>query len=146
MGCDRVRDPASAGPTAPSPARAVVLSEPTPHRRAPAYASSPKHPHKTAGASETRPSCGDRRDDDKRLALLRRELRSHVCFPAEGSDLGGRHTEPNLAVSGLSDREAQGLGARFGQVAVFSWRGPQWSVLACTAGRRSDLGWEMTKS
>jgi len=90
-------------------------------------------------------SCGDRRDDDKRLALLRRTLRCHVCFPAEGSDPGGEHTEPSLAVSGLSDRDAQELGALFGQVTVFSWRGPHWSVLAYTAGRCSDLCWEMSE-
>ena len=91
-------------------------------------------------------SGGDRRDDERKLALLRRVLRGHVCFQAEGSVPGGKHTESSLAVSGLSEREAQKLGARFGQVAVFSWRGPQWSVLACTAGRRSDLGWEMSES
>jgi len=91
-------------------------------------------------------SCGDRRDDDNRLALLRRALRRHVCFPAEGSDPGGEHAEPSLAVSGLSDREAQELGARFGQVAVFAWCGPHWSVLACTVELRSDLGWEMAES
>lgn len=90
-------------------------------------------------------SCGDRGDDETRLALLRRELRDHRCFPAEGFDPGGHHTEPSLAVSGLSDREAQELGARFGQVAVFL-AGPHWSVLACAVARRNDLGWEMIKS
>ncbi len=62
-------------------------------------------------------------------------------FAAEGSDPGGEHTESSLAVSGLSGSRGAGVGARFGQVAVFSWRGPQWSVLPYTAGRRSDRGW-----
>lgn len=88
---------------------------------------------------------GRRGDDAARMELLRAELDGLTCYPAEGGDLDAQHDpEPSIAVQGLTDRQAQELGRRFGQVAVFSWSGWKWSVLACATHRRSDLGWELS--
>jgi hypothetical protein len=47
-------------------------------------------------------------------------------------------------VFGVDDTAARQLGQRFGQVAVFAWHGPRWSVLACVGDRRTDSGWRWT--
>lgn len=86
-------------------------------------------------------SAGRRSDDGTRMSLLAAELAGLATFPAEGSDPAGQHAEASLAVAGLTDGQARALGARFGQVAVFAWRGAVWSVLACVVGRRSEFSW-----
>ncbi len=63
-----------------------------------------------------------REDDDARMQLLAAELCGMGVCPAVGADAAGEHSEPSLAVSGLSDEAACSLGARYGQVAVFAWR------------------------
>lgn len=89
-------------------------------------------------------SSGRRSDDERRMGLLRAELAGREWHSAEGGDANGQHDpEPSVAVAGLTDEQARALGRRFGQVAIFSWAGPRWSVLACATTRRSDLGWEL---
>jgi len=89
-------------------------------------------------------SSGGRGEDALRMVLLRAELADLTCYPAEGGDLDAGHDpEPSIAVQGLSDLQARELGRQFGQVAVFAWSGPRWSVLACATPRRSDFGWEL---
>lgn len=89
------------------------------------------------------PASSGRRDEDGvRMEALRGELAGLRCFPAEGGDVDALHEpEPSIAVAGLTDDQARELGCRFGQVAVFAWSGPRWSVLACATDRRSDYGW-----
>lgn len=60
---------------------------------------------------------------------------------AVGSALDGSHGERSLAVFGVTVEEALALGRRFGQVAIFDWEGPGWSLLACVGDRRTDRGW-----
>ncbi|WP_137876268.1 DUF3293 domain-containing protein [Rhodococcus sp. Q] len=73
-------------------------------------------------------------DDFLRAAGIR-------SIPAVGSSFTGDHSEDSRAVFGLTDRQARELGAQFGQVAVFSWNGPRWSLLACAGDRHSHRGW-----
>lgn len=42
-------------------------------------------------------------------------------------------------MSGLSNEEARQFGLRFGQVAVFAWQGPRWSLLASATDRETHL-------
>ncbi len=88
----------------------------------------------------------DSPDSRARLAVLDRELRSLglQVIPTVGSALDGSHREDSRAVSGLDDAAARALGARFGQVAVFAWRGPHWSLLACVGDRADQRGWRFT--
>ncbi|MFF3361301.1 DUF3293 domain-containing protein [Streptomyces misionensis] len=62
-------------------------------------------------------------------------------WPAEGGDPGGTHREESVAVVGLDDAAARGLGRRFGQDAVFAWTPGAWRVLACGTGAASVSGW-----
>ncbi|WP_430336273.1 DUF3293 domain-containing protein [Rhodococcus sp. ACT016] len=67
-------------------------------------------------------------------------------MPAVGSSFTGDHSEDSRAVFGLTDHQARDLGARFGQVAVFAWNGPHWSLLACAGDRHSHRGWRWEHS
>lgn len=78
-----------------------------------------------------------------RMDVLDRELsdRRIRSMHVVGAAFDGGHRENSRAVFGLSDAEACALGRRFGQVAVFAWNGPRWSLLACATDRRDDRGW-----
>lgn len=65
-------------------------------------------------------------------------------IPAVGASFDGQHSEAGRAVWGLSDDDARRLGLRFGQVAVFAWSGPRWSLLACATDRVTHRGWRWT--
>jgi len=82
-------------------------------------------------------------DNAARLAVLDLELQTAGIgsIPAVGSSFDGKHQECSRAVFGLSNSEACALGRRFGQVAIFAWHGPRWSLLACASDRREDRGW-----
>lgn len=78
-----------------------------------------------------------------RMTVLDRELQSAgvASIRAIGGSFDGIHREESRAVFGLDDDRARALGLRFGQVAVFAWRGPQWSLLACATDRQEHRGW-----
>jgi hypothetical protein len=82
-------------------------------------------------------------DNSARMILLDNELRlARLHFsPAVGSSFDGTHSEVSRAVFGLDDTAARRLGERFGQVAVFGWRGPVWSLQACVTNDRRDRPW-----
>lgn len=82
-------------------------------------------------------------DSAARLAVLDRELHASGVrsFRAVGSSLDGGHAEESQAIFGLSDQRARELGLRFGQVAVFAWSGPRWSLLSCATDRQTHRGW-----
>lgn len=89
---------------------------------------------------------GDPRGADSavRLAVLDRELHAMEVrsVRAVGSSFDGDHAEESRAVFGLSDNQARELGLRYGQVAVFAWSGPRWSLLSCATDRQTHRGWE----
>ncbi|MGV0734580.1 DUF3293 domain-containing protein [Mycolicibacter sinensis] len=78
-----------------------------------------------------------------RLQVLDAELRAAriASIPAVGSSVGGGHSEESRAVFGIDDAAARELGLKFGQVAVFSWSGPMWSLLACASTRQDHRAW-----
>jgi hypothetical protein len=83
-------------------------------------------------------------DGDKaRIDVLDRDLlAAGISFiPAVGSSFDGSHSEESRAIFGLDDDQARPLGQRFGQVAVFAWRGRWWSLLACASDRRTHSSW-----
>jgi hypothetical protein len=77
------------------------------------------------------------------MNVLDRELHAAgiTSIPAIGSSFDGNHSEESRAVFGLNDASARGLGRRFGQVAVFAWNGPRWSLLACASDRQTHRSW-----
>lgn len=83
-----------------------------------------------------------------RMGVLDRYLQAAGIrsMPAVGSSLTGDHSEDSRAVFGLTDNQARDLGTRFGQVAVFAWHGPRWSLLACAGERQSHQGWRWEPS
>ncbi|MBI3224362.1 MAG: DUF3293 domain-containing protein [Mycolicibacterium cosmeticum] len=83
-------------------------------------------------------------DSAARLAVLDRELCAAGIRSVHsvGSSLDGEHAEESRAIFGLSDQQVRELGLRFGQVAVFAWRGPRWSLLSCATDRQTHLGWK----
>jgi len=78
-----------------------------------------------------------------RMDVLSRELeREGIEFiRAFGISLDGSYREESRAIFGLDDVQAQQLGRRFGQVAIFAWRGPTWSLLACASDRQTHRPW-----
>jgi Protein of unknown function (DUF3293) len=82
-------------------------------------------------------------DSAARVRVLDGELRAAglTAVPAVGSSVDGSHQEVSRAVFGLEDDAACALGRRFGQVAVFAWRGPRWSLLACASDRLVHRSW-----
>ena len=79
-----------------------------------------------------------------RIALLDRELVAAGIrsIRAIGASLDGEHAEESRAVFGFTDEQARKLGLRFGQVAVFGWCGPRWSLLACATDQQTHRGWK----
>lgn len=79
-----------------------------------------------------------------RMFLLDKELRAAGLqfASAIGSSMYGTHSEQSRAVFGLDDTDARRLGERFGQVAVFGWRGPVCSLQVCVANDRRDRPWQ----
>jgi hypothetical protein len=89
---------------------------------------------------------GSEPDSDENLArmdVLDRELRAAGIrsTPAIGASFDGKHGEESRAVFGLDDAQARRLGRRFGQVAIFSWTGPRWSLLASAGDRKTHRSW-----
>jgi len=66
-------------------------------------------------------------------AALRADLEGLGCSPiaALGKDPNSDHAEHSWAVCGLDDRAACGLGARYGQWAVFRITAQEQTVLGC---------------
>lgn len=83
-------------------------------------------------------------ESERRLIVLNHELRiaGLKSIRAVGSSIHGGYSEESLAIFGLDDDRARALGCRFGQVAIFSWHGPNWSLLACATDRRTRRGWQ----
>ncbi|OIJ67458.1 DUF3293 domain-containing protein [Streptomyces mangrovisoli] len=75
--------------------------------------------------------------------LLLAEVRSlgPTWWPAEGRDKQGMHREESVAVVGLDDAAALGLGRRFGQDAIFAWTPDAWRLLTCDGGVTAARGW-----
>lgn len=95
------------------------------------------------------PDSDSRSDDNaERLRALDEELFAAGLRigRAEGSSADGRHREASRAVFGLEDSEARAIGRRFGQVAIFAWRGPRWSLLACASERETHRPWRWRDS
>lgn len=82
-------------------------------------------------------------DNLARMAVLDHELKTLglSAIPAIGASLDGSYQEQSRVVFGLTDTEARALGLRFGQVAVFAWAGPRWSLLACATERQQHRAW-----
>jgi len=78
-----------------------------------------------------------------RMDVLDCELaeRGLGAVPVVGAAIDGSHAENSRAVFGLTDDEARAMGLRFGQVAIFSWSGSQWSVLASATDRADHDRW-----
>jgi hypothetical protein len=87
-------------------------------------------------------------DSQRRLSILDQELRAAGLrwLRAVGSSIHGGYSEEGRAILGLDDDCARSLGYRFGQVAIFSWRGPHWSLLACAVDRQAHRSWQWTES
>lgn len=85
----------------------------------------------------------DTEESAARMDVLDRELgiRGVDAMSVVGSAHDGDHREDSRAIFGLTDEEARAVGLRFGQVAIFAWRGPCWSVLACASTRFDSHGW-----
>ena len=85
---------------------------------------------------DERPS---REENDRANRALRAELeaRGLAPLPALGSDPNSPHAEESWAVTGLDDRTARELGAKYRQVAVFRITADTQTVLGC------DEEWEL---
>ncbi len=81
---------------------------------------------------DERPS---REVNDSANEALRAELaaRGLAPLPALGSDPNSPHAEESWAVTGLDDRDARELGAKYRQVAVFRITAARQTVLGCFA-------------
>ena len=71
------------------------------------------------------------------LEALNLEARGLAPLPALGSDPNSPHAEESWAVTGLDDRTARELGAKYRQVAVFRITADTQTVLGC------DEEWEL---
>ena len=82
-------------------------------------------------------------ENPARMEVLELELacRGIPSVRVVGSNFDGTYSEESRAIYGLTDDEARSLGTRFGHVAIFAWRGPRWSVLACQTDRRTSSRW-----
>lgn len=90
-------------------------------------------------------------DSDENLArtdVLDHELRACgiASIRAVGNSFDHMHREESRAVVGLDDIRARSLGRRFGQVAIFSWAGPRWSLLASVGDRETHRCWRWEAS
>jgi hypothetical protein len=82
--------------------------------------------------------------DNRRCQLaLEAELRPRAggMWVAEGVDPASGHREEGVAVRGISEADALALGARHSQDAIFAWTPLEWTIVACTGGRRVVSGW-----
>jgi hypothetical protein len=81
---------------------------------------------------DERPS---REENDRANRALRADLvaRGFAPLPALGSDPNSPHAEESWAVTGLDDRAARELGAKYRQVAVFRITAERQTVLGCFA-------------
>jgi hypothetical protein len=81
---------------------------------------------------DERPS---REENDRANRALRADLeaRGLAPLPALGSDPNSPHAEESWAVTGLDDRAARALGAKYRQVAVFRITRERQTVLGCFA-------------
>jgi hypothetical protein len=81
---------------------------------------------------DERPS---REENDRANRALRAELeaRGLAPLPALGSDPNSPHAEESWAVTGLDDRAARVIGAKYRQVAVFRITAERQTVLGCFA-------------
>lgn len=86
-------------------------------------------------------------DSQRRLRALDEELcvAGLRWIRAIGSSVHGGYSEESRAIFGLDDDSARTLGCRFGQVAIFAWRGPHWSLLACAVSREAHRSWRWTE-
>jgi hypothetical protein len=80
--------------------------------------------------------------NDAANEALRQLLEAEGCkpIPALGSDPSSDHAEESWCVTGLSDRRAREIGARFGQWAVFRITSTEQAVLGCFGD------WERSRS
>jgi len=87
---------------------------------------------------DERPS---REENDRANRALRADLeaRGFAPLPALGSDPNSPHAEESWAATGLDDRAARELGAKYRQVAVFRITADTQTVLGC------DEEWEVTR-
>lgn len=85
----------------------------------------------------------DSEDNIARMEVLDDELSAAGLrvTHAVGVSFDGEYREESRAVFGLDDVRAREIGCRFGQVAIFSWRGPRWSLLASAGDREAHRGW-----
>lgn len=83
--------------------------------------------------------------NDARSLDLETELdaRGFTRCPATGRDVGDHHREDGFAVSGMSEEEAQDLGRRYGQAAIYLWTPEAWQVVSCAGDRRHITGWRV---
>lgn len=64
---------------------------------------------------------------------------------AAGGDPTWSHVEPSVAIFGLSEEEALGLGRGLRQEAIFVLTIDQFSVVSCVDSRRSSRGWASSR-
>jgi len=83
-------------------------------------------------------------ESSARLQILQRYLATarKASIRAVGSSLDGTYREESCAVFGLDDNRARKIGRKFGQVAIFAWRGPRWSLIACAAEKQTHMAWK----
>ena len=94
---------------------------------------------------------GDARPGDvenrRRQAELEAEIEALLpreSWTAVGMDPVSAHQEEGVAVRGLDLDVMVGLGARYGQDAIFEWTPGEWAIVACRGGRRERFGWSLT--
>jgi hypothetical protein len=82
-------------------------------------------------------------DNDRAQRALEEELARMglPCWPAAGADPDWTHVEPGVAVPGMAEHDALGLGAKYGQEAIFMLTPASWKVIDCATGRRTVTGW-----
>jgi Protein of unknown function (DUF3293) len=78
-------------------------------------------------------------------ARLEEALRSiaRATWPARGVDPVTKGRDEGVAVVGPSEQAVRGLGARFGQDAIFCWTPSAWAIVACAGPRRVVTGWAL---
>ena len=106
-----------------------------------------------AGAAERfvvtawNPGSRPTRADDNGLAQTRLAAdlvrAGAVVHAARGRSPGGSWAEEGFVVSGIGEVEVLALGRAYGQAAVYAWTAAGWSVVACSGGRRSTVGWTL---
>lgn len=90
-----------------------------------------------------RPSAADNEERQRELVA---ELPGSVStWSAEAGSADGAHRETSVLVLGLRDEDAVGIGARWGQDAVFRWTPEAWSVLPCDGSPATDAGWRLVE-